>query len=81
MLQVEFCVVFSFAGSKEEIFFDSQPWLESDCEDDFYSVNGGKNTKCFEPFLSCMRGSWEESSIPLYIVMVFGFYMVVYLTV
>lgn len=27
-------------GSKEEIFFDSQPWLESDCEDDFYSVNG-----------------------------------------
>ncbi|KAF3963743.1 hypothetical protein ACB098_01G249500 [Castanea mollissima] len=27
-------------GSKEETFFDSQPWLESDCEDDFYSVNG-----------------------------------------
>lgn len=27
-------------GSKEEIFFDSQPWLESDCEDDFHSVNG-----------------------------------------
>ncbi|PON95343.1 hypothetical protein TorRG33x02_088650 [Trema orientale] len=27
-------------GSKEEAFFDSQPWLESDCEDDFYSVNG-----------------------------------------
>jgi hypothetical protein len=26
-------------GSKEEAFFDSQPWLESDCED-FYSVNG-----------------------------------------
>ncbi|EXC31336.1 hypothetical protein L484_017616 [Morus notabilis] len=26
--------------SKEEAFFDSQPWLESDCEDDFYSVNG-----------------------------------------
>lgn len=31
------------SGSKDEAFFDSQPWLESDCEDDFYSVNGGKN--------------------------------------
>lgn len=30
------------AGSKEERFFDSQPWLESDCED-YFSVNGGKN--------------------------------------
>ncbi|KAL8049230.1 hypothetical protein ABFX02_06G008100 [Erythranthe guttata] len=28
------------AGSKDEAFFDSQPWLESDCEDDFVSVNG-----------------------------------------
>ncbi|KAJ9135474.1 hypothetical protein P3X46_032655 [Hevea brasiliensis] len=27
-------------GSKDETFFDSQPWLESDCEDDFFSVNG-----------------------------------------
>ncbi|KAJ4961563.1 hypothetical protein NE237_021473 [Protea cynaroides] len=27
-------------GSKEENFFDSQAWLESDCEDDFFSVNG-----------------------------------------
>ncbi|GAA0185674.1 hypothetical protein LIER_32962 [Lithospermum erythrorhizon] len=27
-------------GSKEEAFFDSQPWLESDGEDDFCSVNG-----------------------------------------
>ncbi|KAL6350651.1 hypothetical protein AAG906_025581 [Vitis piasezkii] len=26
-------------GSKEEVFFDSQPWLESDCED-FFSING-----------------------------------------
>ncbi|XP_019153528.1 PREDICTED: uncharacterized protein At3g27210-like isoform X2 [Ipomoea nil] len=27
-------------GSKEETFFDSQIYLESDCEDDFYSVKG-----------------------------------------
>ncbi|KAM7279111.1 hypothetical protein ACFE04_006245 [Oxalis oulophora] len=27
-------------GSKEEIFFDSRTYLESDCEDDFFSVNG-----------------------------------------
>lgn len=30
-----------FAGSKEETFFDSQGWLDSDSEDDFVSVNGG----------------------------------------
>ncbi|GFP94056.1 uncharacterized protein at3g27210 [Phtheirospermum japonicum] len=30
----------SAAGSKDDAFFDSQPWLESDCEDDFMSVNG-----------------------------------------
>ncbi|RWR87083.1 hypothetical protein CKAN_01601300 [Cinnamomum micranthum f. kanehirae] len=27
-------------GSREESFFDTHAWLESDCEDDFYSVNG-----------------------------------------
>ncbi|KAH6823788.1 hypothetical protein C2S53_004524 [Perilla frutescens var. hirtella] len=27
-------------GSKDEAFFDSQPWMESDCEEDFFSVNG-----------------------------------------
>lgn len=27
-------------SSKDETFFDSQPWLESDCEDDYYSVKG-----------------------------------------
>jgi hypothetical protein len=27
--------------SKEEAFFDSKGWLDSDCDDDFYSVNGG----------------------------------------
>uniref|UniRef100_A0A7N0V5P5 Uncharacterized protein n=1 Tax=Kalanchoe fedtschenkoi TaxID=63787 RepID=A0A7N0V5P5_KALFE len=27
-------------GGKEEAFFDTQPWLDSDCDEDFYSVNG-----------------------------------------
>ncbi|XP_027924964.1 uncharacterized protein At3g27210-like [Vigna unguiculata] len=31
---------FTDYGSKEEAYFDSKPWLDSDCEDDFYSVNG-----------------------------------------
>ncbi|CAN1273385.1 Uncharacterized protein At3g27210 [Linum perenne] len=31
---------FNSYGSKEESFFDSQPWLESDGEDDFHSVRG-----------------------------------------
>lgn len=30
----------SHFGSKDEAFFDSRGWLDSDCEDDFYSVNG-----------------------------------------
>ncbi|XP_078434030.1 uncharacterized protein At3g27210-like [Wolffia australiana] len=29
----------NFGSSKDEMFFDSHTWLESDCED-FYSVNG-----------------------------------------
>lgn len=47
LLEVE-CFVLH-AGSKEENFYDSQPWLESDCEDDFFSVNGGKDgcLSCF----------------------------------
>ncbi|CAD6235318.1 unnamed protein product [Miscanthus lutarioriparius] len=28
------------SGSKDEVFFESRAWLDSDCEDDFYSVNG-----------------------------------------
>jgi len=28
------------SGSKDEMFFESQGWLDSDCEDDFHSVNG-----------------------------------------
>ncbi|MQM18592.1 hypothetical protein Taro_051587 [Colocasia esculenta] len=27
-------------GGKDEIFFESRAWLDSDCEDDFFSVNG-----------------------------------------
>ncbi|CAM8987113.1 hypothetical protein QQ045_007926 [Rhodiola kirilowii] len=30
----------SHLGSSDETFFDTQPWLESDCDEDFYSVNG-----------------------------------------
>ncbi|CAK8541117.1 unnamed protein product [Lathyrus sativus] len=30
----------TFNDSKDEAFFDSKGWLDSDCEDDFYSVNG-----------------------------------------
>jgi hypothetical protein len=45
-----------FAGSKEETFFDSQAWLESDCEDDYFSVNGGKNTNVLS-HLSFKHGS------------------------
>jgi len=28
------------SGSKDEMFFESRGWLDSDCEDDFHSVNG-----------------------------------------
>ncbi|KAG2602955.1 uncharacterized protein At3g27210-like [Panicum virgatum] len=28
------------SGSKDEMFFEARGWLDSDCEDDFYSVNG-----------------------------------------
>ncbi|KAJ1286837.1 hypothetical protein BS78_03G382700 [Paspalum vaginatum] len=28
------------SGSKDEVFFESRAWLDSDCEDGFYSVNG-----------------------------------------
>lgn len=30
-----------YTGNKEETFFDSNPWLDSDCED-YLSVNGGE---------------------------------------
>ncbi|XP_022750478.1 uncharacterized protein At3g27210-like [Durio zibethinus] len=42
-------------GSKDETFFDSRAWLDSDCEDDFFSVNGdftpsGGNTPVHHSF-------------------------------
>ncbi|CAA0823480.1 Unknown protein [Striga hermonthica] len=39
-LKSELSTRFRLAVSKDEAFFDSQPWIESDCEDDFMSVNG-----------------------------------------
>lgn len=40
--EVESCLAHKSGdfGSKEEIFFDSKAWMDSDCEDDFFSVNG-----------------------------------------
>ncbi|EEE53144.1 hypothetical protein OsJ_35962 [Oryza sativa Japonica Group] len=29
-----------YASSRDEVFFEACPWLESDCEDEFYSING-----------------------------------------
>ncbi|CAH8358052.1 unnamed protein product [Eruca vesicaria subsp. sativa] len=42
----------SFGSSKDEAFFDTHQWLQSDSEDDFFSVNGeftpsrGNTPKC-----------------------------------
>nr|GMC62040.1 hypothetical protein CEY00_Acc04155 [Ipomoea batatas] len=33
-------------GADIKMFFDSQPWLESDCEDDFYSIKGDFSPSC-----------------------------------
>ncbi|KAF8035328.1 hypothetical protein BT93_C1376 [Corymbia citriodora subsp. variegata] len=33
-------LTFSDFGSKEDNFFDSQVWMDSDCEDEFFSVRG-----------------------------------------
>ena len=45
-----FFLIFFFVGSKEEVFFDSQPWLESDCEN-FFSISARKINLNF---------SWKE---------------------
>jgi len=40
----------SYGGSKDESFFEARPWLDSDSEDDFQSVRGGKTSvliSCF----------------------------------
>jgi hypothetical protein len=31
-------------GSKDESFFEAKPWLDSDSDDGFHSVRGGKNS-------------------------------------
>ncbi|KAL5973022.1 hypothetical protein ACLOJK_039829 [Asimina triloba] len=33
-------------SSRDDAYFDSQAWLESDCEDDFLSVNGDLTPSC-----------------------------------
>ncbi|KAJ1391587.1 hypothetical protein SESBI_36570 [Sesbania bispinosa] len=65
---------FTNYGSKEEAYFDSKAWLDSDCEDDFYSVNGDftpsrGNTPVHHsfgvnktPFQNRTSGSMSESS-------------------
>ncbi|KAE8698921.1 putative Serine-threonine protein kinase, plant-type [Hibiscus syriacus] len=48
-------------GKAEERFFDSQPWLDSDCED-FFSVNGDSvSSSCNSPN---HQKSFRENSIP-----------------
>ncbi|KAF0887982.1 hypothetical protein E2562_006904 [Oryza meyeriana var. granulata] len=29
-----------YASSRDEVFYEACPWLESDCEDEFFSING-----------------------------------------
>lgn len=51
-----------FAGSKEETFFDSHAWLDSDCEDDFLSVGGGKITNFKKDITSTIRDPQLKSN-------------------
>ena len=37
------------ASSRDETFFEASPWLDSDCEDDFFSVNGGNGVNSHDP--------------------------------
>ncbi|KAK9117518.1 hypothetical protein Sjap_016465 [Stephania japonica] len=50
---------FSDVGSKDETFFDSRAWLDSDCDEDFVSVNGDFTpSRCS---FSNHRNSYTES--------------------
>ncbi|KAM0058326.1 hypothetical protein Hdeb2414_s0005g00168971 [Helianthus debilis subsp. tardiflorus] len=57
-------------SSKEEVFFDSQAWLDSDYEDDFMSVNGDftpsrSNTPVHHSLISSRtNGSISQPSPP-----------------
>ena len=44
-------------GSKDETFFETQQWLQSDSDDDFHSVNGGKN---LDLFFSLLFYNWHN---------------------
>uniref|UniRef100_A0A0E0MLZ9 Uncharacterized protein n=1 Tax=Oryza punctata TaxID=4537 RepID=A0A0E0MLZ9_ORYPU len=43
-----------YASSRDEVFFEACPWLDSDCEDEFYSINGdGTPARSFRTNSSC----------------------------
>ncbi|KAJ0037430.1 hypothetical protein Pint_23702 [Pistacia integerrima] len=51
------------SSSKEEMFFESQPWLESDCED-YFSVNGAH--QCQIPYLNLLPTDMKKQLIELF---------------
>lgn len=53
-------MLFCAAGSNDEVFFDSQAWLDSDYEDEFMSVNGGKR-HCYFCVLDHLTKSEPET--------------------
>lgn len=40
VLPAESTTITGYASSRDEAFYEASPWLDSDCEDDFFSVNG-----------------------------------------
>ncbi|KAF7096807.1 hypothetical protein CFC21_098704 [Triticum aestivum] len=40
VLPAESTTIAGYASSRDEAFYEASPWLDSDCEDDFFSVNG-----------------------------------------
>ncbi|KAM3192024.1 hypothetical protein ACQJBY_069335 [Aegilops geniculata] len=40
VLPAESATIAGYGSSRDEAFYEASPWLDSDCEDDFFSVNG-----------------------------------------